>query len=927
MAGHKSTKIHKAKPRKNVNYLPVLILALIAILLFLDLSFGKNFSGQVSASLERTSSTHPSQLLVSQQPQTQEFQIQQGVCYCDSCESCTAALNNESCTEVYLTTDIINYGGTCINNPENFTNKVFDCQGHEINGNGVQDVWPDSGIYLSGKTGNTIRNCIISAFDYGIYLHSSSNNDLVNDSANSNRLSGVFLEASSNYNNIINDSAENNSYYGFYLYSSSNNSLENNIAENNYQGFIIFSNSNNNDLIHNTANNNGYGGIYLYASLANNLIENNASYNSGYYEASGIYLLFSNGNNLLGNNASNNGWYGVWLASSSGNNLSTNFANNNGWHGFYTPQSSSNNNLTNNTANNNGWYGFYATSDSTNNVLYSNRFCSNSQYDIYDADSNTGDDNTCDTTYNYNDTGTTGCTYSCGGAPSLCECDSCESCTAALNDSSCSVVYLTANITNYGGTCIDNPENFSNKTFDCQWHEINGNGIYDGWPDSGIYLFGKTGNIIRNCIISAFNDGVWLDTNSNYNTLINNTLSNNSDTGMYLGNVYYANISDNKFTNSWAGIYLHSSYYNNLTNNFASNNEDSGLYLIFSENNILQNNTADNNSNGIYLRFSSNNILTGNNLEANLEWDFYSEFDSLNNSVTNLKTGIPGINFESKDIALKSVSAPPEDPPNYKNISKYVNATNNAGDSWLFLNISYNDSDLNGIDESTLRIAKYGDNSGTWETNCSNFANSCGVDTVNNYVYANITDFGSIFAPLGETGGAGAGNNTGEIRITIESVLSITLPDALVDFGTGYVASGYTYAILDSNSTELQNWTVVENGSNGWPSNTDYIILENNGNIYANVTIKANKTASEFIGGTNPEQYFAAMDNESGSCQNNLQSDYTELQTSENTICGNLSYANDADSLRIMFKLKIPSDATPDVRSNIITFIAYPLSG
>ena len=56
------------------------------------------------------------------------------VCYCDSCANCTNTLNNNSCTEVKLTADILNHSGTCIDDPENFNNKVFDCQGHTIDG-------------------------------------------------------------------------------------------------------------------------------------------------------------------------------------------------------------------------------------------------------------------------------------------------------------------------------------------------------------------------------------------------------------------------------------------------------------------------------------------------------------------------------------------------------------------------------------------------------------------------------------------------------------------------------------------------------------------------------------------------------------------------------------------------------------------------
>ena len=109
-----------------------------------------------------------------------------GVCSCNSCSDCTNALNDNSVcnNEVKLTADIINQSGTCISNPSNFTNKIFDCQGHTIDGD---DSGTDYGIYLYEKTGNTIKNCIITDFYYGIYLSSSSNyNTLTSNTANYN---------------------------------------------------------------------------------------------------------------------------------------------------------------------------------------------------------------------------------------------------------------------------------------------------------------------------------------------------------------------------------------------------------------------------------------------------------------------------------------------------------------------------------------------------------------------------------------------------------------------------------------------------------------------------------------------------------------------------------------------------------------------
>jgi hypothetical protein len=71
-----------------------------------------------------------------------------------------------------------------------------------------------------------------------------------------------------------------------------------------------------------------------------------------------------------------------------------------------------------------------------------------------------------------------------------------------------------------------------------------------------------------------------------------------------------------------------------------------------------------------------------------------------------------------------------------------VNATNNSADSWLYLNVSYSDGDVTGLDESSLRMWKHNG------TNWSQIPSPNGVETSLNYVYSNITSF-SIFAPLG----------------------------------------------------------------------------------------------------------------------------------------------------------------------------------
>ena len=78
-------------------------------------------------------------------------------------------------------------------------------------------------------------------------------------------------------------------------------------------------------------------------------------------------------------------------------------------------------------------------SDSTDNTLTENIACLNRYHDIMGLRNidDLGLDNTCDDTYDWDDTGTTGCASSC---PEICSCSTCEECELKLNSPSCSYV-------------------------------------------------------------------------------------------------------------------------------------------------------------------------------------------------------------------------------------------------------------------------------------------------------------------------------------------------------------------------------------------------------------------------------------------------------------------------------------------------------
>jgi len=267
------------------------------------------------------------------------------VCYCNNCTGCTDALNNISCTEVKLNSNIMNHPETCINDPENFNNKILDCQGHTIDGTDNPNA---HGIYMDNKENNTVKNCRITDWgDMGIEMLNSCSNLLIDNNTLISNNYGIDVDDGFNKNiTIQNNWVYNSTDTGIFMWHCSDSYIFNNFVYNS-----------------------SYDGISL-GEAYNNAVENNT-----------INITESND-------------------------------------GLTIDSDSDNNSIVNNKVYNVDGCAFYLHSMSENNTVNSNIFCGGEDQDIYTHLSfgetgNSGDNNTCDTTYQWNDTGTTGCSYSC----------------------------------------------------------------------------------------------------------------------------------------------------------------------------------------------------------------------------------------------------------------------------------------------------------------------------------------------------------------------------------------------------------------------------------------------------------------------------------------------------------------------------------
>jgi len=332
---------------------------------------------------------------------------------CSSCSDCTSKLNGSYDT-VTLTADITDHDGTCI--PFGASNVEFDCQGHMIDGD---DSNLGFGISMGERSNNTIRNCLVTDFGYGISLERSSYNTLTNNTV-SNNDNGIYIyNYNSKYNNLTSNTVSNNGN-GIYLWGEHSTLINNTFVN---DGLYIYDL----DLHQNVIENNTVNGkqlIYL-VDVSNQVVEeagqiilvrcNNIIIEGLTLSNTSIGIeLWGTDNCLIFNNTANsNNDYGIYIKSSSDNTLTNNTVSNND-NGIYLLRSSYNT-LINNTASNNR-NGICLDYLSTSNILNSNQICSNTELDFYvatDPSANSGDENTCDSAGLWNDTGTTGCTYSC----------------------------------------------------------------------------------------------------------------------------------------------------------------------------------------------------------------------------------------------------------------------------------------------------------------------------------------------------------------------------------------------------------------------------------------------------------------------------------------------------------------------------------
>jgi len=315
---------------------------------------------------------------------------------------------------------------------------TIDGAGYAIDGvvpGTCMDANPRCGILDLGYDHNVIKNLELKNFCYGILLdyhvekplydntiencrvHDNGYMEDPNDpdigepvTVQGIKLYGVFNSTISNnevYNNRGSGTSCEGGGNGIYVrgisgYGGNNNFITRNKLYNNSKGgFFTKMMCRDNEVSYNEVWGNGQGGIILRCKKSDtfDIHHNNASYNYG----DGIFI--GGYKNVIRNNVVQNNKDGPLYSGVVGDGDGIDVGRSDG---------SRNNVLTTNIISENEDNGIEICSGVSGNSIDYNCVCENGDVDIHDGGASIGNNNTCDTTYNYDDVCVSGCTYSCG---------------------------------------------------------------------------------------------------------------------------------------------------------------------------------------------------------------------------------------------------------------------------------------------------------------------------------------------------------------------------------------------------------------------------------------------------------------------------------------------------------------------------------
>jgi len=464
-----------------------------------------------------------------------------------------------------------------------------------------------SGILINEANNVTLKNCKTTNYYHGIWMSSSHNSTIVNNTVSDNDYYGLYLSSSSEKCKVVGNSLNDN--MDDIVVSSCNHIIENNTGsegrpikyfnssvnlENEILAQLIlcdadYSNIHNVTIIGsetkksnsllliktewsnftNINSSDNHFGIAI-SSSANNRISNSIFYKNSY----GMRISYSENNTITNSYVVGSAFDGIFIWAASNNTIVDNTVKNNKKYGIWLKDSSDIKMLYN-TIVNNSKHGIYSES-STKNTIHSNIFNNSLIYAVYLYQS--PENEIINNTLYNNQVG------------------------IHLSESPYNKIMSNELIQNIEGLKISKS---SHNLINTNTAHSNTCGfmLIDGSQNNTL-----TGNAVLNNVY-----GINLSSYSTYNLIANNTIKQSSEYGVSLSSCSRNNdISGNSIQNSTYGIALsHPSEYNLITENTITESSNSGIY-IDTPLTTIHSNTITQNNYGIYINNKVKNTIYNN---------------------------------------------------------------------------------------------------------------------------------------------------------------------------------------------------------------------------------------------------------------------------------------------------------------------------
>lgn len=186
----------------------------------------------------------------------------------------------------------------------------------------------------------------------------------------------------------------------------------------------------------------------------------------------------------------------------------------------------------------------------------------------------------------------------------------------------------------------------------------------------------------------------------------------------------------------------------------------------------------------------------------------------------------------------------------------------------------------------------------------------------------------------------GKATDTGTVNVTIIEDLTIEVNDTNhgIDFGSGVVTNPNAYEDLDSREWNASGGGEGNNTGNGnWSEVDDGILIENQGTVDLNITVKSGKLAAGYlcdVGGgcsdATPLYNFTCTDAGAGGAEqpeaSSCQSGETLTSTAISNVtaqvcCGQLDVQDASNLVRFDVQLRVPADAS-GAKTDTVTFLS-----